>query len=67
MDPVPGDIVFHLRRVFVPVLYICYLGVRYRAKRTAGEDEEALVHVITPPASATFAATSEYRSDRESR
>ncbi len=63
----PGDIVF-IGGGVVPVLYICYLGVRHRVKKTAGEDEEqALFTVITPPASATFAATSGYPSDRESR
>ncbi len=46
----PGDVVFIAGGV-VPVLYICYLGVRYRVKRTTTEEpEDILFTEITMPA-----------------
>ena len=52
----PGDILFIAGGV-VPVLYICYLGVRYRVRRTTLEEpEDILFTEVTAPAPETTAA-----------
>jgi nitric oxide reductase subunit B len=46
----PGDVLFIAGGV-IPLLYICWLGVRYRVKRvTTEEPEEILFTEITMPA-----------------
>ena len=62
----PGDIVFIAGGV-VPLLYICYLGVRHRVKRTTPEDAEVLFTEITAPASATPAAIAQMRAEEPPR
>ncbi len=52
----PGDILFIAGGV-VPVLYICYIGVRHRVSRTTMEEpEEILFTETTAPAPETTAA-----------
>jgi nitric oxide reductase subunit B len=52
----PGDVLFIVGGV-VPLLYICYLGVRHRVKReTLEEPEEILFTEITAPAPEATAA-----------
>ena len=47
----------------MPLLYICYLGVRYRVKRTTPEDAEVLFTEITAPAPETPAAVTQMRAE----
>ena len=59
----PGDILFIAGGV-VPLLYICYLGVRHRVKATTREEpEEILFTEITAPAPETSAAVSPMRAE----
>ena len=59
----PGDVLFIVGGV-VPVLYICYLGVRYRVKRqTLEEPEEILFTEITEPSPDTGVAVTTMQSD----
>jgi nitric oxide reductase subunit B len=62
----PGDIVFIAGGV-VPLLYICYLGVRHRVKRTTTEEAEILFTEITAPAPEASAAVSQMRADETPR
>jgi nitric oxide reductase subunit B len=59
----PGDVLFIAGGV-VPLLYICYLGVRYRVKReTLEQPEDVLFTEITAPAPEAGAALSSMRAD----
>ena len=59
----PGDVLFIVGGV-VPLLYICYLGVRYRVKReTLEEPEDILFTEITAPSPDAGAALSTMRAD----
>ncbi len=63
----PGDILF-IGGGVVPLLYICYLGVRHRVKRTTTEEpDEILFTEITAPAPETSAAVSSMRADQGPR
>ena len=59
----PGDILFIVGGV-LPLLYICYLGVRYRVSGTTLEEpEDILFTEITEPAAETPAAVAQMRAE----
>ncbi len=59
----PGDILF-IGGGVVPLVYICYLGVRHRVKPTTTEQaDEILFTEITDPTPETSAAISAMRAD----
>ena len=63
----PGDILFIVGGV-LPLLYLCYLGVRHRVKRTTIEEpEEILFTEITAPTPETSAAVSAMQADAGAR
>ncbi|MET0761042.1 MAG: cbb3-type cytochrome c oxidase subunit I [Thermoleophilaceae bacterium] len=60
----PGDILF-IGGGVVPLLYICYLGVRHRVKQTTTEEpDEILFTEITAPVPETSAAVSSMQGER---
>jgi nitric oxide reductase subunit B len=59
----PGDTLFILGGV-LPIVYICWLGVRYRVKReTLEEPEDILFTEITVPTPETSSAVTQMRAD----
>ena len=59
----PGDILF-IGGGVLPLLYICYLGVRYRVSGTTLEEpEEILFTEITAPTPETSAAVTQMRAE----
>ena len=59
----PGDVLFIAGGV-LPLLYICWVGVRYRVKReTVVEPDEILFTEITAPTPETSAAITPMRAD----
>jgi nitric oxide reductase subunit B len=63
----PGDIVF-IGGGVVPLLYICYIGVRHRVKRTTTEEpDEILFTEIVAPTPETSAAVSSMQVDPRER
>ncbi len=63
MDPTAGDILF-IGGGVLPLLYICYLGVRHRVGgSTLEEPDEILFTEITVPAPETSAALSPMQTE----
>ena len=63
----PGDILFIAGGV-IPLVYICYLGVRYRVKKTTTEEpEDILFTEITAPTPETGRLDTSMRADRRRR